>query len=408
MSPSTLKQLLSATIPPDSKILYLGDNGAEILPPLSPSYALVLDAVQRDGRDDAASAAVEYSSEQITRVATGVTFDYVVLDDVLPYMDDVFVTFRRIRELCHDQSKLIMSEVKKLTPLRRALSLVSQQEKKIRNWIPEPLVETLLYLSDFSPRPKVNSCIIADALEVKQKREYSYSIMIPCYNEEGNIAECIRRIPDLERDYEVIVVNDGSTDRTAEIVRDLMNDHRRLRLIDYHENQGKGYATMRGLSEATREVLIILDADMTVRPEDLPLFLAPMESRHAEFVNGTRMVYPLADKAMGPVHMFGNKVFSLIFSYLLNQKVTDTLCGTKCLFRKDFQRMSMKDRAWPDFDLLFGASLLNLKIVEVPILYQPRVSGESKMKTVKHGWMLLKASFAGFLRLKLGVGAEGP
>ena len=199
-----------------------------------------------------------------------------------------------------------------------------------------------------------------------------------------------------------------ATDRTAEIVRDLMNDHRRLRLIDYHENQGKGYATMRGLSEATREVLIILDADMTVRPEDLPLFLAPMESRHAEFVNGTRMVYPLADKAMGPVHMFGNKVFSLIFSYLLNQKVTDTLCGTKCLFRKDFQRMSMKDRAWPDFDLLFGASLLNLKIVEVPILYQPRVSGESKMKTVKHGWMLLKASFAGFLRLKLGIGAEGP
>jgi glycosyl transferase family 2 len=403
---SILKHLLSATIPPDSRILYLGDNGAKILPQLKPSYALVLYGASGGANDGAASMNIAFSSQTITGITISATFDYVVMDDVLPYMDDVFTVFRKVRELCHDDSKLIMSEVKKLTLFRRAVSLVVKSDKKIRNWIPEPLIETLLYLSDFCPRPKVDSCIIADAREVKTKREYSYSIMIPCYNEEGNIAECIRRIPDLERDYEVIVVNDGSSDRTAEVVNDLARTDSRLRLIDYRENRGKGYATMCGLNAATKDVLIILDADMTVRPEDLPLFIAPFESRHAEFVNGTRLVYPLADKAMGPVHMFGNKVFSVIFSYLLNQKVTDTLCGTKCLFRKDYRRMAMKDEAWPDFDLLFGASLLNLKIVEVPIWYQPRVSGESKMKTVKHGCMLLKASFIGLLRLKLRIGTD--
>ncbi|WP_160295256.1 glycosyltransferase family 2 protein [Geobacter sp. OR-1] len=316
----------------------------------------------------------------------------------------MFTTFLKIRELCHDDSKLIMSEVKRLTLLRRIRSLLISEEKKINNWIPRSLIETLLYLADFSPRPKVNSCIISDALPVKQKREYSYSVMVPCYNEEGNIAQCINRIPDLQRDYEIIVVNDGSSDRTAEVVQELMVNNSRIRFVDNRVNRGKGYATKCGLDLATKDVLVILDADMTVMPEDLPLFIAPFESRHAEFVNGTRMVYPLADKAMGPVHMFGNTIFSLIFSYLLNQKVTDTLCGTKCMFRKDYQRIVMKDEAWPDFDLLFGASQLNLKIVEVPIRYQPRISGESKMKTLKHGLMLLTASFKGFLKLKLKFG----
>ncbi|RII26156.1 MAG: hypothetical protein CXR31_10635 [Geobacter sp.] len=394
------RNLLLSTIPPGSVILYLGNDGMEVLSALKPSYGLIL-YYSTEAPTGLADPHLHFSGDTIASVHTDVTFDYVIMDDILPYIDDVYLTFRRVRELCHDDSRLIMSEVKSLTLLRRLTTIFVRPGKKVKNWIPGPLMETLLYLSDFSPRPGVDSCIIADALEVKKKREYSYSIMIPCYNEEGNIARCIDRIPDLQRDYEIIVVNDGSHDQTAQVVKELMKTNKRLQLIDYKENRGKGYATRRGLSAATKDVLMILDADMTVQPEDLPLFMHPFESRHAEFVNGTRMVYPLDDKAMGPVHMFGNKVFSLIFSYLLNQKVTDTLCGTKCMFRRDFQRITMKDGAWPDFDLLFGASLLNLKIVEVPICYQPRVSGESKMKTVKHGFMLLKAAFRGFLKLKL-------
>lgn len=403
MASKKLHNLLMSTIPAHSTVLYLGSDGARILPSLKSSHGLIVYPPNHAYTSSTNSTNFEIYSGNITNLTTDIRFDYIVMDDILPYIDDVFNTFLKIRELCHDDSKLIMSEIRKITIVQRLEALFVKQDKEIKNWIPKPLIETLLYLSNFWPRPKVNSLIIADAVEVKKKCTYSYSIMIPCYNEEGNIERCIQRIPDLNRDYEIIVVNDGSTDSTADVVRELMKTTPRLRLIDYRENRGKGYATVCGLNAATKDVLMILDADMTVKPEDLPLFMTPFESRHAEFVNGTRMVYPFEDKAMGPVHMFGNKVFSLIFSYLLNQKVTDTLCGTKCLFRKDFQRIQMKDNAWPDFDLLFGASLLNLKIVEVPICYQPRLSGESKMRTIKHGIMLLKASFRGFLKLKLKI-----
>jgi glycosyltransferase involved in cell wall biosynthesis len=228
------------------------------------------------------------------------------------------------------------------------------------NWIPTELFNTLLYLSNFWPRPSVNSSIIADAVEIKRRRKYSYSIIIPCYNEEGNIRDCIKRVPSLSRDIEIIVVNDGSNDNTARIVSKMQKTDKRIKLVTYSKNRGKGYATGRGMEQACKDIIIILDADMTVEPEKLPLFIEPFEFKIAEFVNGTRLVYPLADQAMRGLHIIGNMLFSKLFSYILSQPLTDTLCGTKCLYRKDFERMALKDNAWPDFDLLFEASRLNL------------------------------------------------
>jgi len=328
-------------------------------------------------------------------------FDYVILDEVLPYCDDAYSTLKRMRELCRDDGKLIISGVPKATIFNTLIRLIKKKRGGPRNWIPKELFENLLYLASFSPRPMIHGLIIADAVEIKKKREYSYSIIIPCFNEEENIGRCIERVPAFKRDYEIIVVNDGSTDHTAQAVRKIMGKNRRVRLIDYKPNRGKGYATIQGLNAAKKDVLMILDADMSVRPEDLTLFLEPFESQNAEFVNGTRMVYPLGDDAMRALHIFGNKIFSMIFSYVLNQNVTDTLCGTKCLFRKDYARIRMCDTAWPDFDLLFGAAEHNLKIVEMPIWYQNREYGKSKMRTLKHGWMLLKAAIRGFVRLRL-------
>lgn len=229
----------------------------------------------------------------------------------------------------------------------------------------------------------------------------SYSVIIPCYNEEGNIKECIQRIDLGKRKCEIIVVNDGSTDNTASVVTGIMKKDKRVKFVHYDINRGKGYATMFGIAAAKNDVLMILDADMTVKPEELPLFMEPFDSGMAEFANGTRMVYPPADQAMRLLHLFGNKVFSMIFTYLLGVKITDTLCGTKCLYRKDYEKIKMKDNAWPDFDLLFGASKLNLRIVEIPIHYQKRAAGKSKMRTFKHGMMLLGASVRGFIELKL-------
>jgi hypothetical protein len=334
-------------------------------------------------------------------IKTARKFDYIILDEVLPYTEDAFSTLKRIRGLCKDDGKLLISGIPQATIFNTLLRLLVKKRGGPRNWIPKELVENLLYLSNFSPRREIKGFIIADAVEIKEKRKYRYSIIIPCYNEEGNISKCISRIPRLDRDYEIIVVNDGSRDKTAEAVKSVMKTNKRVRLIDYKNNRGKGYATRLGLNAATKEVLMILDADMSVRPEDLVMFVEPFESQNAEFVNGTRLVYPLGDDAMRALHIIGNKIFSMIFSYVLNQNVTDTLCGTKCLFRKDYRRIKMEDNAWPDFDLLFGAAKHNLKIVEMPIWYQNRQYGKSKMRTLKHGWMLLKAAMRGFIELKV-------
>ena len=157
----------------------------------------------------------EFSSQKITEIKSTKKFDVVIIDDVFPYIDDVFSALGAIRQLCKNEGKLIMTSPPKITITNSLVGLFKTKNKKVKNWIPKQLLDTLLYLSDFWPRPLVDSCIIADAIEQKKSIKRSYSIIIPSYNEEGNIENCIQRIPDLHRDYEIIVVNDVGRDRTG-------------------------------------------------------------------------------------------------------------------------------------------------------------------------------------------------
>ncbi len=231
------------------------------------------------------------------------------------------------------------------------------------------------------------------------KTDLTCSVIIPWYNEVDNIANALRRVPELRCRTEVIVVDDGSTDGTAEVVRALMPQSSHLRLIAYAPNRGKGYAVQQGFAAARGDILLILDADMSVPPEDLPKFVAPLMSGRARFVNGTRMVYSMERGAMGWIHRLGNRIFNRLVSWLIGQRITDSLCGTKALFREDWRRIPMQDTSWGDFDLLFGAALLNLPLVEVPIHYRRRVAGKSKMQPFRHGLILLQVCAAWFLRL---------
>ena len=170
---------------------------------------------------------------------------------------------------------------------------------------------------------------------------------------------------------------------------------------------GKGDAVRKGFAAARGDVLFILDADLTVPPEDLPKFLLPIATGKAGFVNGTRLVYPLEDEAMRTVNLFGNKFFSLVFTWLLDQRIKDTLCGTKVLRKRDYDDLAANRGyfgdfdPFGDFDLLFGAARLELPIVEVPVRYRRRTSGQSKVQVYKHGLLLLRMSAIGFRRLKL-------
>jgi len=243
---------------------------------------------------------------------------------------------------------------------------------------------------------------IAEKQPLPQEKNYSVSVIIPCKDEEGNIARAVKSVPKLGRFTEVVVVDDGSTDQTAQIVKNLKLKIKNLKLISYQPNRGKRQAVTAGFKSAKGEIVMIWDADMTVPASELELFITPLRRGIAQLTNGARFIYPMQEKAMKRTNFVGNKLMSLLFSWVLGQHVTDTLCGNKALFKKDWLKIKMMpDDPWGDFSLLLGASRLGLKIQDVPVHYLARTAGASKMKTIQHGLYLLKAALKGLVFLKL-------
>jgi glycosyltransferase involved in cell wall biosynthesis len=200
---------------------------------------------------------------------------------------------------------------------------------------------------------------------------------------------------------EIIVVDDGSTDATRDRVREILAKDKRVRLIATDRNQGKAEAVWAGFEAAKGDVLIVLDADMAVAPEDLSKFLKPLEAGNSDFINGTRLVYPMGQRSMKFLNFLGNKMFCFLMSWILRQRVSDTLCGTKALLRLDYKRMphAIKERGG-DFKLLIGAATLQLRIHEIPVHYYERRAGKSKMHALRDGWIFLRSCFRGWVALR--------
>ena len=223
------------------------------------------------------------------------------------------------------------------------------------------------------------------------------SVIVPARNEAGNIPAILRRVPQMGAGTELVLVEGHSRDRTYEVIGEEIAAHPELDCKVYRqEGSGKGEAVRLGFAKATGDVLMILDADLTVRPEDLPRFLEALTSGYGEFVNGVRLVYPMEDEAMRFFNFLGNKFFSLAFSWLLGQPIKDTLCGTKVLRRSAYERIASKRSyfgdfdPFGDFDLIFGAAKLGLKIVDLPVRYQARTYGETNIQRWRHGLLLLR------------------
>lgn len=220
------------------------------------------------------------------------------------------------------------------------------------------------------------------------------SILIPCYNEEGNIGECLRQIPDMPWETEIIVIDDGSVDKTAEIAR--QNSKLGLKVIRYEQNMGKGAALRVGLQSAAGDIAVILDADYTSPPSEIPLLVKPIIDGKADFVTGTRFTYPMEKDAMKGLHVLSNKVTALIISLFMGQQITDSLCGLKA-FRREMLAGEPRENGWPDFELLLKAKRNNMRIMEVPIHYMSRKAGVSKMNTLRESYkmpvLLIKTLF---------------
>ncbi len=239
-------------------------------------------------------------------------------------------------------------------------------------------------------------------------RRASVSVIVPTRNEAGNVAAAVARTPVLGSSTELIFVEGHSTDDTwATIERTVRSYDGPLKLRAFQQTgQGKGDAVRLGFAHATGDVLMILDADLTVPPEELPTFYEVLVGGHADYVQGTRLVYPMEAGAMRFFNKLGNMAFSELFTYLLQQPIKDTLCGTKVLWRKDYQRIAAGRSyfgdfdPFGDFDLIFGASRLNLKIAEIPVRYRDRTYGETNISRWKHGLLLLRMSAIAARKIK--------
>ena len=236
---------------------------------------------------------------------------------------------------------------------------------------------------------------------------HSASVVIPARNERGNIEPAIARLPKFCDDLEIIFVEGHIRDNTLDEMRRVAAAHpdRDIKVLQ-QPGTGKADAVFTAFDAARGDVLMILDADLTVPPEQLPKFWDALASGKGEFVNGSRLVYPMEAEAMQFLNLAANRSFSLLFSYLLSQRFTDTLCGTKVIRRSDYQRLK-RGRAYfgdfdpfGDFDLIFGAAKLNLRCVEVPIRYASRTYGESQISRFRHGFMLMKMVVFAFFKIK--------
>jgi glycosyltransferase involved in cell wall biosynthesis len=262
--------------------------------------------------------------------------------------------------------------------------------------------------------------------QLERREALTVSVVVPCRNEVGNIDAAVQRIPEMGRETEIMFIDGQSTDGTVEKIeetiasnrgRDIKLMHQVPRVVTDAAGEqphrmlklGKGDAVRKAFAAARGDILMILDADLTVPPEDLPKFFFPLADGLIDFANGCRLVYPMQDEAMRFPNLVGNRFFGVAFSWLLGQPVKDTLCGTKALFKKDYEAI-VANRSYfgefdpfGDFDLLFGAARLRLKIGDVPIRYRRRVAGLSKVSVLRHGILLVRMTLIGFYRLKLLV-----
>nr|WP_245859428.1 glycosyltransferase [Spirosoma aerolatum] len=372
----------------------------------------------------------------------GLVFDFILISDTIGYFDDVQQVFKQLHSVCHADTRIIITYRNQLwTPLLSAAEAIGLKMPEHRqNWLDRGDIENLLDVTGFDvvregrkflmPRyipllsgllnkyianlPLFNrlglcTFIVARSMQANKSVDLpSVSVIVPARNEKGNIETIVQRLPAMGSHTELIFVEGNSTDDTWSEIQRVTAEYTPeydIKCVQ-QEGKGKGDAVRKGFGMATGDILMILDADMTVPPEDLPKFYEAIANGKGEYINGTRLVYPMEKEAMRTLNLIGNKFFSIAFSWLLNQRIKDTLCGTKVLTRANYQRLSA-NRAYfgdfdpfGDFDLIFGSAKLNLKFVEIPIRYRARTYGETNISRFKHGWLLLKMTFFALNKIK--------
>lgn len=434
-----LREFIGTKMGRGRRVLHLGCEDGELLASVAPDLGVGIGPSQellKAAKDEHPHLAFVCADPERPPV-TG-TFDHIVVNNVIGYADDVWRFLRDVRTLMHDRSTLVITHYnyvwEPLLWLAERTRMKSGEHRQ--NWLPVNDLVNLVELADLEsidagyrdPLPIVPGALakrLADAsvgrriglasfveARIAQRpapdKALTATVVIPTRNEKGNIAAALERLPRLSDPTEVIFVDGNSTDGTVEEIERHIGRHPGLeiKLLLQGGGVGKGDAVRKGFAVATGDILLILDADLTVAPEDLPKFWAAIVEGRGRFINGTRLVYPMEKGAMRIANIVGNKVFGFVFSWILRQRITDTLCGTKVLRKTDYERIAEQRSKFGDFDpfgdfdLLFGAANIGLDIREVPVRYRARTYGETSIDRWRHGVLLLRMAIIGARKLR--------
>ncbi|HNW43893.1 MAG TPA: glycosyltransferase [Elusimicrobiales bacterium] len=441
---SELRDFFRFVIPEGASVLEVGSGTGDLLAELKPARGLGVDfSPAMTAAAKKRHPALDFTTDDIEALATTEKFDYVVMQDLLGNLDDIWLAFRSLSKVTGPETRIAITSYNPLwEPLVILAETFGLKIKNTRqNWLAIADIENLLYLNNYEVIKKgcrflmpfhiplistflnkflakmplfkslglVQFIVARETPAKPSPAAYSTSVMVPCRNEAGNMEQLFNEIPVLGKGTELIFVDGNSDDGTVEKIREhsVKRPEIPVKVILQGGAFGKADAVRKGFSAASGDILMILDADLTVVPEDLKKFYAAIAEGKGEFINGSRLVYPMEKGAMRFLNMLGNKTFSLIFTWTLGQRIKDTLCGTKVLLRSNYDKIKA-GRAYfgdfdpfGDFDLLFGASKLNLRITELPVSYKERKYGETKISRFRHGLLLFKMSYIAFKKLKL-------
>lgn len=436
----SLEKYISSIIPENKRVLEIGCGNGDLLNSTKPSYGVGIDFAPayienaRKRYPDLTFQVDDVEDLQLTEV-----FDYIILSDLTNCLLDVQTAFHNIKKLCHPQTRIVISQYNyQWEPILRAGEFLKLKLRQpAQNWFSNNDTRNLLELEGYQvirierklmfPKyiPIINllfnkilanlplfnrldlvNLIIARPL-LSDDQQYSVSIVVPARNEKGNIENAIKRTPDFGIHQEFIFIEGHSADNTwEEMLRVKAAYPEKDIKVLRQSGKGKGNAVREAFDAASGEILMILDADLTMPPEELPKFYSALRNNKGEFINGSRLVYPMDKNAMRFLNLLGNKFFGMFFTYLLGQRLKDTLCGTKVLYKKDYEQI-VRNRHYfgdfdpfGDFDLIFGAAKLNLKIVEIIIRYRDREYGSTQINRFSHGWLLIKMSFFAAKKIK--------
>ncbi len=435
-------------VPEGQKVLELGCGTGQLLAALKPSLGIGVD-LSPAMLDKARAANPDYTFIEgdienpavIEALAEHGPFDAIILSDTIGYLEDCQQALANLHRLCGHETRIVVAYYSKAwEPILSVGETLGVKMPHIQqNWLSSADIANLLQLADFDTikrdwrqllprrllglgtlinrylgtlpvlrRACLRNYVVARSLKaIENQKQPSLTVLIPCRNEAGNIEPAVTRLPKICDDLEIMFVEGNSQDNTVDEIKRVIAAYPHLDIkFLQQDGKGKGDAVRKGFAHARGDILMILDADLTVPPEDLPKFYDVLASGKCEFVNGTRLVYPMEKEAMRFLNTIANHGFSILFSWLLNSRFTDTLCGTKGLYKKDYEKI-VAGRSYfgdfdpfGDFDLIFGASKQNLKILEVPIRYAARTYGSTQISRFADGWLLIKMVLLAYRKLK--------